>query len=105
MSINIKAIARKLEAVKSKNAAVILAEHIYLPGLGVAENIKEVQEWLDNRANILQEILDYKSVDEAIVKFNTVRDANRDTWLPSEAQLEYEQLSKLTLYKFALGEF
>jgi len=111
--MNVTKINIKLNAIRAKDAKAIFEDHIYLPKIGYPKSEQQVKDWLAVRENALVSALNTKNDEELTGLIQTsITVLNKDVEtlkVGSEAvkQLtasEFDELCKIRLYQFALGE-
>jgi len=104
----------KLNAILSKDAKQIFEDKIWLPNIGIPTSEQQVKDWLKVRSDVLQEALAAKTDAEISTKLSTATSIfakNPDDYKTNNGldaseltAKEFDDLCKIRLYKFALGE-
>ena len=98
----------KLKAIQDKNTAKIFQKHTWLPNIGYATSEQQIRDWLKIRSDVLIEALsakDDKEITDKLAVSLTIFNKDPETVdTKTLSAKDFDELCKIRLIKFALGE-
>jgi len=76
--INMEKVNKKIFAINNKDVDDIVKKKVYIPSIGVPENAKQVQDWLNKRLEYLNNVKVYSEVEKDVFMTSLYNDLNTE---------------------------